>query len=342
MKEDTFKKMEEAILKDNEEETDILSDYWLTPEIEKNGWEYDNKRVYVPFDKAKNDERELFFSISRKDSKKIELKYTWCCKKDDNTWQFLASFKRNKLINEEEIEDGGKSSINKKIADAGNNSGIEVEKNDYIYFFKEIFNKIISSDCLDILKDEDYNFQKEEEFTESEEDLYLLEVAKSIEYRQNPILDDTQKKQAHKVEDYIAKNGLIDYLNPKLEKLHIGEHKNIYRKLLGSFNVMGGKGSYLWETTAHAEEGKSLEDKIVFSYLVPEEYTFAKNNMSEASFVRYSDANIWYFTRLIILWGDFGSKNAYNKIQDVFDIIKILITENEEQITKIGELIQRT
>ena len=176
--------------------------------------------------------------------------------------------------------------------------------------------------------DEEYEFP-EEEPDEDKDDEYILEVMEAIEYRQNPTLDDVQKQQAQKVGDYISNHGLIGYLSPKIDKLHIGEHRNIYRKLLGAFNVMRGTGSYLFETTAHAEAGKSLEDKIVFSYLIPEEYIFKKNNMTEASFIRYSDTNTDFFTRMIITLGDFGSKKAYQKIEDVFNIIKILITEKE-------------
>lgn len=329
MTKDNFKNMEEEASKATNES--IESDYWITEELSEERWEYDKNRVYIPFPYSNKYGNEIFFSISRKKSKKIQLEYMFCSKNEDGTFKNLVGFNRDKLINVEEIDSTGKSSINKKISYAGINSGITVPQDSEAYkkFFRKFFTDIIRSNCLDVLKNKDYTFQEENETNETEKDSRRLEVAEAIEYRKKPELDDVQKEQAQAVKSFIKEHGLIDYLNPKLDKLHIGEHRNIYRKILGAFNVMRGKGSYLFETTAHAEAGKSLEDEIVFLNIIPKEYVFKKNNMSEASFVRYSDINISYFTRLIILWGDFGSKNAYNKIQDVFDICKILITEKE-------------
>ncbi|WP_346661976.1 hypothetical protein [uncultured Methanobrevibacter sp.] len=329
MTDDNFEQMEKEALEATDD-ADMSGDYWVTPELADEGWEYDSKRVYIPFPYTNKDHDEIFFSISRKPTKKVDLKYTWCRKKKNGEFKNLGSFKRNKLLNEEEIEKGGKSSINKIITFKGRDSGLIVDEGGYKSFFVDVYSKIIISECLDVLKEDNYEFPPEPvDEIEDDENSYLLEVEEAIEYRQNPILDDAQKKQAEHVKSCINEDGLIGYLKPKLDKLHIGEHRNIYRKLLGAFNVMRGTGSYLFETTAHAEAGKSLEDKIVFSYLVPEEYIFKKNNMTEASFIRYSDTNTNFFTRLIITLGDFGSKKAYQKIEDVFNIIKILITEKE-------------
>ena len=325
MTEDTFKQMEEDALEAKNDESDIVDDYWVTSELAAEGWEYDSKHVYIPLD----GENKIFLSISRKKRKKISVQYIWCEKNDDGHFNNLAGFSRDKLLNTEEIESGSKSSINRKLAYAGINSNLHVGEGGYKSFFSHVFKKIISSDCLHVLKDENYEFPEEAKPNEIEEDPYLLEVEEAIEYRKNPTLDDIQNKQAQEVRAYITKHGLIGYLKPKLDKLHIGEHRNLYRKLLGAFNVMKGKNGYLFETTAHAEAGKSLEDKIVFEYLIPEEYIFKKNNMTEASFARYSEINREYFTRLLINFGDFGSKKSFEKIEPVFDIIKILITDKE-------------
>lgn len=330
MTEDIFKQMEEDALEAKNDESDIINDYWVTPELAAEGWEYDSDRAYIPFPHQTKNGKEIFFSISRKKNKKPQVTYMWCSKKEDGSFSNMASFTRNKLLNAEDPDSNSKTSIIYKIAKTGADSGLIVDNDEYYKtFFREVYEKIIMSDCLDILKNEDYEFPQQEEFDVEEEDYYLLEVAEAIEYRQNPILDKTQKKQAKQVASSIKKNGLIGSLAPKLDKLHIGEHRNLYRKLLGAFNVMRGKGSYIFETTAHAEEGKSLEDKIVFEYLIPEEYIFKKNKMTEASFIRYSDTNVFYFTRMIIILGDLGSKKAFQTVEDVFNIFKILITEKE-------------
>lgn len=331
MAEDIFKQMEEDALDAANDDTDMHDTYWVTSDLSEGGWEYSSHRAYAPFFHKTHDGKKVFLAMSRKNKKKIHLTYTWCEKKDDGNFSNLASFSRNKLLNEEDPDDNSKTSIIKKIMKAGTDSGLIVDnEEDYKTFFRDVYDKIIKSDCLDVLKDEYYEFPQEDEFNADEEaDYFLLEVAEEIEYRQNPILDQTQEKQAKKVASYIHEYGLIGYLEPKLDKLHIGEHRNLYRKLLGAFNVMRGKGSYIFETTAHAEEGKSLEDKIVFEYLIPEEYIFKKNKMTEASFIRYSDTNIFYFTRMIIILGDLGSKKAFQNVEEVFNIFKILITEKE-------------
>ena len=321
MENNNFKKMEENALR-----TRDLPDYWITPELNNKGWLSDSKRIYIPFKNTTDNMDNIYLSISRKNTKKVQLIYVWCLKKQDGTFTDKGRFKRNILINEEEINKNGESSINKILSNQGSQSNINTTEEGYKNFFKEISNLIINSDCLDILKNEYYEFTEENEPIEDE---YILEIQDAIEYRKNPTLDDAQKQEASKVSTYISKNGLIDYLKPKLDNIHLGEHRNLYRKLLGAFNVMRGKGSYLFETTAHAEEGKSLEDIIVFSFLIPEEYIFKMNKITEASFIRNSEINPEYYTRLIITLGDFGSKKAYQKIEDVFDIIKILITEKE-------------
>lgn len=310
-------------LKDNNETH--TSDYWITKELAEKDWEYDEKRVYAIFPYNNT----IFFTVSREKTKKTKLKYMFCSKNKDGTFKNLASFKRNKLLNEEDLDSNNKSSIIKKIADAGNNSKIKASEEEYKTFFKDFFTKVIQSDCLQILKDEDYEFQQEEENTEEQENPYILQIEDDIKYRQNPKLNKLEKKQARKVEEYIKENGLINYLSPKLDKLHKGEHKNLYRKLLSAVNIIRGKASFLIETTAEAEEGKSLEDEIVLSTLIPDNYIFKKNNMTFSSFVRYGALNEWFFTRLIIFWGDLGSKKSFEKIEDIFEVIKILITENE-------------
>ena len=61
--------------------------------------------------------------------------------------------------------------------------------------------------------------------------------------------------------------------------------------------------------------------------MIPERYIFKKNQMTLASFSRYSDINVRYFERMLIYFGDLGNKKAYEKIEEVFDAIKVLITE---------------
>lgn len=122
----------------------------------------------------------------------------------------------------------------------------------------------------------------------------------------------------------IQKKGLYDYLDDSIKNIHIGDNKNIIRKILVGFNVIRGAGSYLCETIAKSGAGKSLEDEIAFLLAMPQEYIFRKNSMTVASFTRY---NPRYFDRKIIYFGDFGSKKSFEHIEEVFNIIKVLISE---------------
>lgn len=187
--------------------------------------------------------------------------------------------------------------------------------------------------------------QIEKEFTEADKEANidyadLIQIASKFkdtidnitalkmgyELRKKPIYDH---KIADNIQEIIQEKGLINYLNDNISKIHLGDNKNIYRKILMGFNVMRGKGSYLCETIAESGTGKSLEDEIAFLKVIPKEYIFRKNLMSFASFTRYSNISEWYFDRLIVYFGDFGSKKSFKKIEDVFDVFKVLISENE-------------
>lgn len=152
-----------------------------------------------------------------------------------------------------------------------------------------------------------------------------LNFARGHELRREP---NYKQSIADDIAETIQEKGLINYWNEHISKLHLGEHRNIYRKVLGAFNIMQGKASYLFETTARSGAGKSLEDKIAFRYIVPQQYIFRKSSMTHASFTRYSDVTPYYFDRLIIDFGDLGGKDSYKDLIKVFDVFKELITEN--------------
>lgn len=160
-------------------------------------------------------------------------------------------------------------------------------------------------------------------------------IEEIIEQRTNPVLSKEELLTAKKVKGAIKKDGLVNYLNKPLNDIQVGEHKNIYRKSLSEFNIMRGKGSYLNETTAKAEAGKSFEDEIVWEIITPPRYIKKINDITEPAFKSYSDQSTYYFNRLTILFGDFGSRKSFKKIEPVFNMIKPLITENEYDSSKM-------
>ena len=154
-------------------------------------------------------------------------------------------------------------------------------------------------------------------------------IEDAIKQRVNPKLTNEQKAKADAIAEEINTMGLLPYLNDILEPIHIGVHKNIYRKTLSEFNIMRGKGSYLGETTAEAEQGKSFEDEIVYKSITPENYIFEVNDITVASFVRYALINPRYFDRMTIYFGDLGAKKSFKKVEPIFNVIKPLITEGK-------------
>ena len=161
-----------------------------------------------------------------------------------------------------------------------------------------------------------------------------IDIDAEIKQRVKPILNNEEKAKADAIADEINKIGLLPYLDNILKDIHMGEHKNIYRKILMLFKIMRGEASFLSETTAKAEAGKSFEDEIVFNLIAPQRYIFKLNDFTPASFKRYGAINPYYFDRKIVLFGDLGSKKAFNQVEDVFNIFKVLITENEYHSSK--------
>ena len=161
-----------------------------------------------------------------------------------------------------------------------------------------------------------------------------IDIDAEIKQREKPILNNDEKAKADAIADEINKIGLLPYLDNILKDIHMGEHKNIYRKILMLFKIMRGEASFLSETTAKAEAGKSFEDEIVFNLIAPQRYIFKLNDFTPASFKRYGAINPYYFDRKIVLFGDLGSKKAFNQVEDVFNIFKVLITENEYHSSK--------
>lgn len=113
-----------------------------------------------------------------------------------------------------------------------------------------------------------------------------------------------------------------------LDTIHIGSNKSILRTLLGEFSIINGDTSFLIMSTWGAETGKSYESKLAMNF-IPDNYLFKVNDMTKANFSRYAETHKHFFDRLICIFGDLGSQKAYAEMEDVFNILKILITENE-------------
>ena len=326
-----FDEISSEEMEDIKENSSLPSIYTPDEEMLKANWEYDSSGLYIPYTfkyERNPDPRDIYLKIERiPDIKKNFLKYSWTVKKDGE-FKTLNFFRRDFLPVEEDIDSGGKASINKKLSHTGRLARLNSETGSYKGFMEEVIMTIINSDCLEVFKEIEFDFPILNDEEESEED-EISEVDEEYLSRLNPELSEDDIADAMEVKEWIDDYGLIKYWDSIVNKFHKGNHKAIYRKHLGGFNIIRGKGSYFISTKAKSNVGKSLEDKIAFLMMIPDNYIFKKNQMSLASFSRYSKKNIRYFERMSVYFGDLGNKKSYEKVEDVFDAIKSLITEKE-------------
>ena len=142
-----FADIKEAIEKEIATENEI-GIYKVTDEL--TNYKYDDTGVYVHF------KQDFHLKISRNESKKSEIIYTWT-KYNDNSFQTLTIHRSDKLINEED-----KKLINNLTATA-ENAGLKINKNELISFVSTFKKNIIQADCLNVLKDLNFEFPKEVE-----------------------------------------------------------------------------------------------------------------------------------------------------------------------------------
>lgn len=318
-------------LEEAKEDSSSPSVYTPDDNLLKKGYDFDSSGLYIPYTyKHDNnpDQRDIYLKIERvPDLKTKFIIYSWNYKSDNGEFIKLNQFRRDILPIEEEIDSGGKSSINRKLSYTGRLAMLDAKTGSYKSFFEKLLMDIIHSPSLQVFKELDFEFPiiEDDEYDEEEEEHGDLE----FESRLFPELSDEDIDDAKDVREWIELYGLINYLDSIVNPFHKGSNKTIYRKHLGGVNIIRGKGSYFIYTTAKSQAGKSLEDKIAFLILIPERYIYKKNQMSLSSFSRKSKKNVRYFERMIIYFGDLGKKGAYEKVEDVFDIIKVLITEKE-------------
>ena len=317
-------------LEEIEEDSSSPSVYIPDEEMLRKGYDFDSSGLYAHY-KYKHernpDERDIYLKIERiPDLKTKFIVYSWTYL-EDGEYKKLNYFRRDFLPVEEEIDGGGKSSINKKLSYTGRISRLDAEPGSYKDFFEEILFDIVNSSALEVFKELDFEFPEPlDEDEEADDDSEMLE---ELNARINPELSPDDIADAMEVKEWIDGFGLIKYWDSIVNPFHVGNHRAIYRKHLGGFNVIRGKGSYFINTKAKSNVGKSLEDLIAFLLMIPERYIFKRNQMTLASFSRYADKTVWYFERMLIYFGDLGNKRAYEKVEEVFDAIKMLITEGE-------------
>ena len=134
-------------------------------------------------------------------------------------------------------------------------------------------------------------------------------------------------------EYHVHKFGLIPVLSSYLDYVHIGDHTNIYQKILHGFEVICGEESYYQQTTARAEAGKSHEDELFIS-LFPQEHVLKLNGITAAAFRNLCIADPKMFNSKLVYAGDKGEEIDHELMKELKTIIKQLITDGYYTYTK--------
>lgn len=294
----------------NFEANNILENsiFKCSKELEDKGYLYNDNGLLCPIS------NNYYLNIGRTDKK-----YSYSIVEvEDGKMKYLSSaYTCKEAITEE--KNSRTEKIDEKWSEINNSTDIK---------------PILSAIAVDLINEDNFA-QVNKTFDIYEEERKKLTTTddssmdKAIERRKKPILTAPRIEHAKEVEDKIKSAGLVSYLENQLDNLHKGKHTNMYRKILGAFKIMRGEGSYIFETIAKAGEGKSLEDEIVFSLIIPQQYIYKVNSITTSSFTRYSDKSEYYFDRKILLFGDLGSKKSFNNMEELLNILKVLITEKE-------------
>ena len=333
----------ELQLEDEEPIEETTTPYMIDETLASLKYAFDIDGVYIPFKSSKKpktinemeelmskwdtvDKKRVQLQISRSSAKDCELLYQWVSakgnKKKDYTYKALGEpVKRTTVLTSEDTSKTGATSLVGKLAKTGEEQGFELDTEDYQTFITNIVKQVRTSNMLDVFKDENYILPSDD----TTED---YDIVKEINERVKPTLTEAQKQEALEVEAEIKEKGFVPYMNSILDKTHIGDHRSIIRKILGAYVIISGLDSLMIMTDGHAEVGKSFEDDTVLSF-IPERYIFKVNDMTKASFTKKAETHERYFDRLICVFGDLGSQNAFKEVAPVFNIFKILITENE-------------
>lgn len=176
---------------------------------------------------------------------------------------------------------------------------------------------------------EHFKVYQEQVKDESNDDDLTNEQEQLLSDRRNPVLTKDEQDTADYVKGMVMENGLTGYLDPILNKIHIGDHRNIYRKMLMSLQIMRGDFSAFLLDIAQSGAGKSHENEIVFETIIPERYIEQIDNITVASFVRFADEHEYYLDRKIILFNDKGEEDGISEMKLVMAILKRLITDHK-------------
>ena len=157
MKEEKFdKNRTETDEYDRDKSIQELSIYKVDDKLKAKGYKYDDQRVFIPYtykDSENPDCRDIYLAISRHASEECKISYYWC-KYVDGVFYAIEKFIRDKLPCEETND------FNSVLALCGIEANLDSKKGSFKEFAEQFKKDISQANCLDILKDKDFDFME--------------------------------------------------------------------------------------------------------------------------------------------------------------------------------------
>ena len=149
-----------------------LSIYKVDDKLKEKGYQYDEARIYIPY-AYKNpnnpDCRDIYLAIGRHATKECEITYWWS-KNVEGKFYGIEKFERDKLPFEET------DNLIIALKKSGIESNLDYNETSFIEFFEQIKKDISSSNCLDVLKDKDFDFMQGSYFGDEVFDSMLVQL----------------------------------------------------------------------------------------------------------------------------------------------------------------------
>lgn len=310
---------------------DASNPYTLNKELLNSGHDFDNEGVYFHFNetyqaigidgnkdyftntKAKDN---IYLKIARNQDKRLEINFTWCIK-ENNSFKDRNSFKVDFLLNTGEKKDI--KALNEKVSYSGERIGNPSSEGSYVKFVDDMLSQITNSPCLEVFKNQDFEFPEAIDEDETLDDELSDDIQSFDDY------DEDIKKEALKV----SKEGrLFKELQNSVKLTHQGHDTSRDALILQEASVFVGDGVH------GLLDGDSGEGKSDLSFTIgnnfPKKYVKILRNISPKNI--YYDCESYNDDYNILIFDDLPLT------EDMIVILKEL-ADNTKKIKELRTVI---
>ena len=328
-KENNFKSMvDEAIdISEDKENSspkdDTSNPYRLDKELLDIGFDFDNTAIYIPFtehyqtigveDVDRFETREnIFLKAERNPNKKLEIKLSWCIKKDGN-YHIERYVNIDFLLNsgdEKQIKD-----LNRKLSFSARK--YPSSEGTYVSFVEDFTSQIVEAKGLEVFKEIDFEFPTIDD--EDVEDDDCSDINSFDEYS-----EDIQKEAKKLLES----GKLFQELQNSISLTHQGHHMTRDSLILQESSVFVGDGVH---GLLDGESGEGKTD-LAFSigYNFPSKYVKILRNVSPKNI--YYDCESYNDDFNILIFDDLPLND------DMINILKEL-ADNTKKVKELKTVI---